>query len=113
MVWNPIGEFLRKRRARLRKAQTRLETQQAEDVLLAGYEDQIRERTMRVLAERLDLPADDLVAGAAVRGENAVVSELGARFPEDEVARTWGQTRARIRRDLILDLRRPVPDRPA
>jgi hypothetical protein len=52
------------------------------------------------------------VAAAASRGEEAVVSELDGRYPEDEVTRTWGQTRGHIRRGLFLELRRQAADRP-
>lgn len=80
--------------------------------MLSGYEDQIQEQTMRKLAEMLQLPADELVAAAASRGEEAVVSELEGRYPEEEVLRTWGQNRAQIRRGLFLELRRQSADRP-
>lgn len=112
MAWNLISAFLSKRRARLRKEQLRRERGQAEYAVLSGYEDQIQERTMRKLAEMLQLPADELVAAAASRGEMAVVSELERRYPEDEVLRTWGQTRGHLRRDLFLKLRRQAADRP-
>lgn len=112
MVWNLIGAFLSKRRARLRKEQLRWERRNAEDAMLSGHEDQIREWTMRELAEQLQLPADELVAAAASRGEGAVVSELEGRYPEWEVTRSWGQTRGRIRRALYLELRRKAADLP-
>ncbi len=112
MVWNWISAFLSKRRARLRKEQLRRERGKAEYAVLSGYEDQIQERTMRKLAEMLQLPADELVAAAASRGEMAVVAELERRYPEDEVARTWGQTRGQFRRELFLELRRQAADRP-
>lgn len=112
MAWNLIGAFLGKRRARLSKARLREERRNAEDAVLSGFEDQIQERTMRELAEKLRLPADELVAAAASRGEEAVVSELEGRYPEDEVTRTWGQTRGHIRRGLFLELRRQAADRP-
>jgi len=112
MAWNLIGAFLSKQRARFRKEQLRWERRKAEDAVLSGYEDQIQEQTMRKLAEMLQLPADELVAAAASRGEEAVVSELEGRYPEDEVLRTWGQTRGQIRRDLFLELRRGAANRP-
>jgi hypothetical protein len=103
MVWNWISAFLSKRRARLRKEQLRRERGKAEYAVLSGYEDQIQERTMRKLAEMLQLPADELVAAAASRGEMAVVAELERRYPEDEVARTWGPLRLRSISGLAAD----------
>ncbi len=61
---------------------------------------------MRRLAQSFGLPAEELVADAARRGEDAVIADLHARLGDEaEVQRTWGQTRGQVCSDLLRRLR--------
>jgi hypothetical protein len=118
MAWNLIDTFLNKRRWRKQKERNRLERGRREYEVLSGYEDQIREETWRQLAashNSWDLEgfkAEELLASVELRGELAVVEEFDLLYPELEFKRTWGQTQARIRRDLYLELTRRAANRP-
>ena len=118
MAWNFIATLVNKRRWRKQKERNRRERARDEIEVLSGYEDQIREETWRQLAESHHslalegLKAEELLASVALRGELAVVEEFDHRYPELEFKRTWGQTHARIRRGLYLQLTRRAADRP-
>ena len=92
-----------------------LKKQEVESARLADFEFRWRARTMAILAPLVDtnFAPFDLVRQIAVQPDDAIIEDLGRRFPEKtaELPALYEQSRALARKQLIGELGDPSPYR--
>lgn len=82
-----------------------------ESARLDAFAFAVRARTMRGMAEVLDLDATELVRRIAGSDDDAILDQLGAEFGVERVNTAYNAARARAERDAIAELGDPTPVR--
>jgi DNA-binding Lrp family transcriptional regulator len=82
-----------------------------ESARLDAFAFAVRARTMRGLADALDLDAADLVRRIASSDDEGIIEQLGAELGADRVNAAYNLARAQAERDAVAELGDPTPVR--
>jgi hypothetical protein len=82
-----------------------------ESARLDAFAFRVRARTMRGVAERLGIDAEDLVRRIAASDDEAILDQLAADHGADRVSAAYAPARAEAESEAITDLGDPTPVR--